>query len=70
MAKAKPRKKPAAKAVTARALLAGIASLQEQRGLDEAVLFGALCEVICGHQPTARKALAAIAAMLDAEGIR
>lgn len=60
----------AAKAVTARALLAGIATLQEQRGLDEAVLFGALCEVIAGHQPTARRALARVTALLDAAGIR
>jgi len=69
MAKAKSRK-PAAKPVTARALLKGISSLQEQRGLDETVLLGALCEVITAHQPTARQALARIAGLLDQAGIR
>ena len=59
-----------AKPVTARQLLRAIAELQEQRGLDEAVLFGALCEVIAGHQPTARQAVGRIAGMLDAAGIR
>jgi hypothetical protein len=65
----KPAAKRPAKPVTARALLRGIALLQEQRGLDEAVLFGALCEVIAGHQPTARQALRRIASLLDAAGI-
>ena len=70
-AKAKPRTaRPAAKPVTARLLLRGIAQLQEQRGLDETVMLGALCEVIAANPPTARQALARITAMLDAEGIR
>ena len=61
-------KRPA-KVVTARALLRGVAQLQEQRGLDEAVLFGAMCEVIAGHQPTARQTLKRIEKLLDAAGI-
>ena len=68
-AKAKA-KRPTAKAVTARVLLRGLAQLQEQRGLDELVLLGALCEVIAGHQPTARQALVRIQGMLDDAGIR
>ncbi len=67
---AKASRKPAVKPVTARALLKGIASLQEQRGLDETVLLGALCEVITAHQPTARQALKRIEGMLDQAGIR
>ncbi len=77
MAKAKPdkRAKPTKKLknlkpVTARVLLHGLAQLQEQRGLDELVLLGALCEVIAVHQPTARQALRRIAEMLDQAGIR
>lgn len=62
-------KKPA-KPVTARALLKAIARVQDERGLDYAVLLGALCEVISGHQPTARQAVARIEALLDAAGIR
>jgi hypothetical protein len=60
----------AAKPVTARALLADIAELLEQRGLDHDVILGCLCEVIATHQPTARRAVASIAAILDREGIR
>jgi hypothetical protein len=56
--------------VTARVLLRGLAQLQEQRGLDELVLLGALCEVIAGHPPTARQALTRIQGMLDDAGIR
>ncbi len=56
--------------VTARVLLRGLAQLQEQRGLDELVLLGALCEVIAGHQPTARQALTRIQGLLDDAGIR
>jgi hypothetical protein len=75
MAKAKVKakaKRPAAaaKAVTARVLLRGLAQLQEQRGLDELVLLGALCEVIASHPPTARQALTRIQGMLDDAGIR
>jgi hypothetical protein len=69
-AKRKTTTRRPAKPVTARQLLRAIAELQEQRGLDEAVLFGALCEVIAGHQPTARQAVGRIAGMLDAAGIR
>jgi hypothetical protein len=58
------------KPVSARVLLRGLAQLQEQRGLDELVLLGALCEVIATHQPTARQALARIQGMLDDAGIR
>ncbi len=65
-------KKPArpAKPVTARALLKAIARVQDERGLEYAVLIGALCEVIAGHQPTARQAVKRIEALLDAAGIR
>ena len=59
-----------AKPVTARQLLRGIAQLQEQRGLDETVLLGALCELIAANQPTARQALKRITGMLDQAGIR
>jgi len=51
-------------------LLRGLAQLQEQRGLDELVLLGALCEVIAGRPPTARQALVRIQGMLDDAGIR
>ena len=67
--KAKRRAAPA-KPVSARVLLRELAQLQEQRGLDELVLLGALCEVIATHQPTARQALARIQGMLDDAGIR
>lgn len=58
-------KRPA-KPVTARSLVKAIARVQDERGLEYAVLIGALCEVISGHQPTARKAVARIKALLDA----
>ncbi len=64
------RSKPKIRPVTARQLLRGIAQLQEERGLDETLLIGALCELIAANQPTARQALRRIEAMLDAEGIR
>lgn len=68
----RPVRKPQkpAKPVTARALLKAIARVQDERGLDYAVLLGALCEVISGHQPTARQAVGRIEALLDAAGIR
>ena len=73
-AKAKATSKAAmpatAKPVTARVLLRGLAQLQEQRGLDELVLLGALCEVIATHPPTARQALTRIQGLLDDAGIR
>ena len=57
-------------AVTSRTLLRQIANLEEQRGVDHLVLLGCLCEVIAGHQPTARRAATQIEALLDAAGIR
>ena len=69
-AKTKAKRPAAAKSVTARVLLRGLAQLQEQRGLDELVLLGALCEVIASHPPTARQALTRIQGMLDDAGIR
>jgi len=64
--------KPArsAKPVTARALLKAVARVQERTGIDDLVLIGALCEVVSGHQPTARKAVARIEALLAQAGIR
>lgn len=70
-AKAKPAtRKAATKAVSPRHLLDQVAEMQETRGLEAETVVGALCEVICTHQPTARKAVAMLAAMLDAAGIR
>lgn len=66
-AAAKPK---AAKAITPRALLAQVSEMQETRGLEAETVVGALCEVICTHPPTARKAMASLAAMLEAAGIR
>ena len=56
--------------VTSRQLLRQLANLEEQRGIDHLVLLGCLCEVIAGHQPTARRAATKIEALLDAAGIR
>jgi len=66
----KSKAKPAAKAVTARALLKQVAEIQETRGLEPETLVGALCEVIATHQPTARRTSAMLTAMLDAYGVR
>lgn len=65
--KAKAKK---AKTVTARALLKAVAQVQDRLDLDYAVLTGALCEVIAGHQPTARKAVVRIEQLLAQAGIR
>lgn len=64
----KPRKAP--KTIGARTLLRSVAQVQERTGIDDLVLIGALCEVISGHQPTARKAVTRIEALLSAAGIR
>ncbi|MBN8526244.1 MAG: hypothetical protein J0M02_13000 [Planctomycetes bacterium] len=66
---AKTARKPA-RNVTARALLKSVAQVQERTGIDDLVLIGALCEVVAGHQPTARKAVVRIEALLAQAGIR
>lgn len=58
------------KPVTARALLKAVARVQERTGIDDLVLIGALCEVVSCHQPTARKAVMRIEALLAQAGIR
>lgn len=60
----------AVRPVGARTLLKAVAQVQERTGIDDLVLIGALCEVIAGHQPTARKAVARIEALLAQAGIR
>lgn len=62
--------RPAARPVTARALLKAVAGLQRDRDLDGATIIGLLCEVVATHQPTARRATARIADLLDAAGVR
>lgn len=64
IARVKPRP------VSARTLLKSVAQVQERTGIDDLVLIGALCEVIAGHQPTARKAVSRIEALLAQAGIR
>ncbi|MCS6969468.1 MAG: hypothetical protein NZ552_00415 [Planctomycetes bacterium] len=56
--------------ITARALRRDLLRLQHERGIGDAVLLGALCEVIAAHQPTARQAFARLCALLDQAGVR
>lgn len=69
-AKKPVRTRKAPKTIGARTLLKAVARVQERTGIDDLVLIGAMCEVISGHQPTARKAVARIEALLSAAGIR
>jgi hypothetical protein len=62
--------RPVPKTIGARTLLKAVAQVQERTGIDDLVLIGALCEVISAHQPTARKAVSRIEALLNAAGIR
>lgn len=60
----------AARRITARALLRGLRALQEARGVGDAVLLGALCEVLAAHQPSARQALCRVRELLARAGVR